>query len=1159
MSELDVHLFKSLRMYCRASAIAVLALACLVLYGWAFHIGRLMTVFPGLGTMKANTAVALALAAISLWLLLPGESRSLRGHLARLLALLVVLIGAATLCEYLFVLDLGIDQLLVKDPSGSLGTSSPGRMAPMTASAFITIGLALILLDWKSRRGRRPSQLLSLWTGLIAMMAFCGYIYHAAALYRILLYTQVAVHTAVALLLLSGAVFFARPSYGLAGDITSEASGSVMARRLLPTIFFIPILLGWIRLQGQLAGLYGTEFGIALYATATIFVFGVLVWLSARKMNIEYRQRSAAEAATRRLNTELEERVAERTQTLKQQTLVLSEQAALLDLAHEAIFVRDAENRILFWNRGAELMYGWPANLAVGRITYELLKTKLPQPIEEIEVLLRLHGHWEGEVTHQARDGALLNVDTHWALQRNSDGSTFRILAINQDITDRKRAQSRLLLLTERLSLANAVAKVGVWEWDLAGNMLTWDPIMFEIYGLPPVVPMPYDKWAATVYPGDLPAIEALLTKTIEAKGQGSLEFRIVLPNGTVRNISAAERVVLDERGNPCRVIGVNIDVTDRKHAEEALFDEKERAQVTLNSIGDAVICTDVSGKITFLNLVAEKMTGWSFQNAAGRPMAEVFQIFDATSRETAPNPMDLAIAENRTMSLPSNCILKQQGGTEIPIEDSVSPIHDRSGQVTGAVIVFRDMTAARAAALQMTHSAQHDFLTGLPNRMLLNDRVTQAITMAPRHLKKVAVLFLDLDGFKHINDSLGHPVGDKLLQSIAKRLLDCVRAADTVSRQGGDEFVMLLSEIEQSEDAAISARRILLAVAEAHAIDQHDLHVTTSIGVSVYPDDGLDAETLIKNADTAMYQAKEHGRQSYQFFKPAMNVRAVERQSIEESLRRALERQEFALHYQPKINLNTGEISGAEALLRWTHPTRGPISPAEFIPVAEDCGLILPIGQWVLREACKQAQAWLDAGLPLGTIAVNISSMEFRDQDFLESVFTTLNDTGLHPKSLELEITETVLMKRAETAATILKSLRAKGVQIAVDDFGTGYSSLSYLRKFPIDALKIDQSFVRQLTTVPDETAIVSAVISLGRSLKLRVVAEGVETQAQLEFLQANLCDEAQGYYFSRPLVPAQFASLLENGIKRHPPTGKPVLVKPRKRLRVAVVAKGS
>ena len=566
----------------------------------------------------------------------------------------------------------------------------------------------------------------------------------------------------------------------------------------------------------------------------------------------------------------------------------------------------------------------------------------------------------------------------------------------------------------------------------------------------------------------------------------------------------------------------------ERKAMEEALFVEKERAQVTLNCIGDAVACTDSLGKVTFLNLVAEKMTGWSLQEAADLPLDEVFRVLDAASHEVSPNPMGTAVGQGCTAHRPANCVLVRRDGFEIPIEDSVSPIHDREGNATGAVIVFRDVSAARAMADQITHSAEHDFLTGLPNRMLLNDRLTQAITLAPRHHKRVAILFLDLDGFKHINDSLGHPTGDKLLQSIARRLVDCVRASDTVSRQGGDEFVVLLSEVERSEDTAITARRMLQAVAEAHSIDHHDLHVTTSIGVSVFPDDGRDAETLIKNADTAMYQAKENGRQSYKFFKPAMNVRAVERQAIEESLRRALERQEVAVHYQPKVSLKTGEITGAEALLRWTHPVRGPISPAQFIPIAEDCGLIRPIGNWILREACRQARAWLDAGLPLASMAVNISAVQFRNENFLQGVFSTLEETGLDPKYLELELTESVLMKHAESTEVILKTLRARGVQLAVDDFGTGYSSLSYLRRFAIDALKIDQSFVRQITTTPSETTIVTAVISMGRSLNLRVVAEGVENLEELAFLQAHQCDQAQGYYFSRPVAAPQFADLL-------------------------------
>jgi diguanylate cyclase (GGDEF)-like protein/PAS domain S-box-containing protein len=576
----------------------------------------------------------------------------------------------------------------------------------------------------------------------------------------------------------------------------------------------------------------------------------------------------------------------------------------------------------------------------------------------------------------------------------------------------------------------------------------------------------------------------------------------------------------------------------ERKFLRAALFSEKEQAQVTLNCIGEAVICTGSSGNITFLNVVAETMTGWSFKEADGRPLADVFQIMNSQSREMVRLPTGAALVAQSSERLCPNCVLIHRSGHELPIDESMAPIYDRKGLQTGTVVVFRDVSEARRVSIQMAHSAEHDSLTGLPNRLLLNDRVTQAISFARRHMKQLAILFLDLDGFKHINDSLGHPVGDKLLQSVAKRLVDCGRASDTVSRQGGDEFVVLLSEVEHAEDAAVAARRMLQAVAEPHSVDQQELHVTTSIGVSVYPDDGEDAETLVKNADTAMYQAKENGRQSYKFFKPAMNLRAVERQVIEEGLRRALERDEFTLQYQPKINFRTGSITGAEALIRWTHPIRGAIAPAQFIPIAEDCGLILPIGKWVLQKACEQARAWLDLGLPLTTMAVNVSAMEFRDQNFLEGLFMILEKSGLDPRSLELELTESVLMKHAESAAAVLQSVRRKGIKVALDDFGTGYSSLSYLRNFPIDALKIDQSFVAQITAARDDASIVVAVISMARSLKLRVIAEGVETLEQLAFLQAHECDEAQGYYFSRAVLPQQFAELLRSGIRAIPPS---------------------
>jgi diguanylate cyclase (GGDEF)-like protein len=433
---------------------------------------------------------------------------------------------------------------------------------------------------------------------------------------------------------------------------------------------------------------------------------------------------------------------------------------------------------------------------------------------------------------------------------------------------------------------------------------------------------------------------------------------------------------------------------------------------------------------------------------------------------------------------------------------------------------------------IETVYLAQHDAVTNLPNRLVLKDRVSQAISLARRRKTATAVVFLDLDRFKYINDSLGHAIGDRLLQSVALRLVGSVRDSDTVTRQGGDEFVILLSEIAHSQDAAKSAKRILHSLTAPHLIGAHELHIDGSIGISVYPMDGEDAETLIKNADTAMYHAKENGRNNFQYFTAEMNVKVVARQSLEASLRRALEREEFLLHYQPKVNLNTGEITSVEALIRWQHPDRGLVSPAEFVPIAEDSGLILPIGRWVLREACRQARAWQDAGLPPIPTAVNVSYGEFRKPSFVEGDQTTLKETGLEARYLELELTEGVLMDDAKFTASVLQELKGMGIRLAADDFGTGYSSLSYLREFPIDILKIDRSFINQITADCDGSTIVDAIISMGKSLKHVVVAEGIETQEQRAYLQARHCQEGQGYLFSRPLPAAQFAVLLQTGI---------------------------
>ena len=451
--------------------------------------------------------------------------------------------------------------------------------------------------------------------------------------------------------------------------------------------------------------------------------------------------------------------------------------------------------------------------------------------------------------------------------------------------------------------------------------------------------------------------------------------------------------------------------------------------------------------------------------------------------------------------------------------------------------VIEREMREAEVrrqrqrAEATVEHQAHYDLLTDLPNRVMFNDRLTLALAHANRHHKMLAILFVDLDRFKTIVDTLGHAIGDHVLRGVAERLSGSLEEGDTLARLGGDEFVILLPQIHRADKAVKLAQKVLEALKPAFYFSGHELHITTSIGIALYPYDGEDADTLLKNADTALYRAKEQGRNNYQLYTPAMNARAFERLALENSLRKALERKEFLLHYQPQQDLKTGEITGMEALLRWQHPDLGLVYPAEFISLAEETGLIVPLGEWVLRTAAAQNKAWQKAGLPPMVVAVNLSARQFQHHDLVESIARVLRETGLEARWLELEITESIAMQNADYTIIILRDLKEMGMQISMDDFGTGYSSLSYLKKFPIDTLKIDQSFVRDLSSDLNDAAIANAIIVLAHSLKLKVVAEGVETPEQKAFLKEHGCDKTQGYLFSNPIP----AALFENLIRQH------------------------
>jgi diguanylate cyclase (GGDEF)-like protein/PAS domain S-box-containing protein len=553
---------------------------------------------------------------------------------------------------------------------------------------------------------------------------------------------------------------------------------------------------------------------------------------------------------------------------------------------------------------------------------------------------------------------------------------------------------------------------------------------------------------------------------------------------------------------------------------------EKQLNQTIIHSSPFAIYTRDRRGVITAWNPAAEKLFGWTADQIIGWPLPSVPPGRERESEELR----DRVLAGESIIDLEVQ--RQKRDGTLFDLSTTLAPLRDADGMISGYLAIAIDITARKAAEKKIEFLAYRDVLTGLPNRMLLRDRFEQALAHADRAHTRVALLFLDLDNFKTINDSLGHAVGDALLKEIATRLGECVRETDTISRQGGDEFLIVLPDLRGTEvitPILIKIRERLQAPIHSEG---HELTTSASIGVSLYPDDGRDFETLLRMADTAMYRAKEAGRNQYRFFDEQMNVEAVEQLRLKNGLWRALAQGEFELHYQPQIELASGRVTGAEALLRWRHPEQGLIDPVRFIPVAEECGLIVTIGEWVLHEACCQAMAWRAAGLPPLLMAVNLSAVQFRRGEVEQTVAEALQASGLEPQLLELELTESILIRDTDASLASVRRLKQMGVKLAIDDFGTGYSSLSYLKRFDIDKLKIDRSFVRDLATDPDDAVIVRAIIQMAVSLNLRTLAEGVEDEAALAQLRRFACDEAQGYYFARPMNAADFASFVAKSL---------------------------
>jgi diguanylate cyclase (GGDEF)-like protein/PAS domain S-box-containing protein len=729
-------------------------------------------------------------------------------------------------------------------------------------------------------------------------------------------------------------------------------------------------------------------------------------------------------------------------------------------------------------------------------------------------------------------DGTQKILHSEGAAAVDTAGEVVQLHGTLQDVTEQRAAEAALRLTEMRYREAQRLAKIGNWEWDLTTNTSWWSDELYRILEENPnTYAATFDNFLAKVHPEDRETlIEGQKRIAPGADAYAPTESRLVFADGREKRIEQLVQARVDGQGKPIAIVGSVHDITERRALEGKLRESEARYSSTVELAAVGIAHVAVDGRFIWFNKRFHEMLGYDHDELLERTIKDVSHPDDAHLSDRDRSRMH----EGAIASLTVEKRYVRKDGATIWVRITGAPRRGTDGSLLYDVSIVEDITVRKTAEDKVQYLATHDELTGLPNRALFGELLQHAIDAAKRHDRKCAVLFIDLDRFKIVNDSLGHEAGDLLLKEVAERLRRCIRESDVVGRLGGDEFVVLLSEMQEIEAAAETAKRVLASLHAPITIMQHECRVTGSIGIASYPNDAHDAAMLLKHADMAMYLAKDEGKNNFQFYSADMAPMSVEHLELEVRLANALQRGEFSLQYQPRVDIATGEIRGTEALLRWWNPDLGTMSPAQFIPLAEDTGLIVAIGKWVLRTACEQNMAWQKRGLPAVVMSVNLSPRQFKDAELLSDITEILAESGMAPELLELEITESMIMQHVDIAAEKAAAMKQLGIRLAIDDFGTGYSSLSQLKRFPIDTLKIDRAFVRDIPESADDTAITKAVVSLGKALGVRVVAEGVETAAQHQFLRDNGCDEMQGFFFSKPCHPDALADLLKKPHKR-------------------------
>lgn len=795
--------------------------------------------------------------------------------------------------------------------------------------------------------------------------------------------------------------------------------------------------------------------------------------------------------------------------------------AAALEAGSNSVVVTDPAGTVIWVNSAFTRVTGYAAEEVIGRTPRLWSSATHPQEFyKQLWDTILAGRAWHGKIVNRRKDGNLYSEEMTILPVLSEAGKILNFVSIKQDVTEHERDTELLRRSEERYRRLIANLPDVTWTSSEDGQTTYISLNVESVYGYTAeeICARGAGLWFGRVHPEDLERVSQGFQNLFSKNQSFDAEYRIQHKNGEW--IWVHDRALRTHTDNGVRYAdGVFSDITARKRAELALIASERRYRSLFENNLSAVFRAAAGGKILDCNPALVTMLGYqSRRELLQRSTADI--LCDSGEERVL---LDRLASEGSLSNYEIR--LKRKDGTPVWALHNIALLPGEDGQPAVIEGTAFDISRRRRAEEELRHLAYYDAVTGLPNRTLLEDRLGKAMAAARRRKEKVALLFLDLDHFKVINDSLGHAAGDLVLNEVANRLRRWVREQDTVARLGGDEFVIVVNGVKEIGDVAVAARRVLDALTAEAVIEGRTLSIGCSLGISIFPDHGADTVALVKNADAAMYSAKENGRNNFQFFTPEMNAQVVERLNLESDLRGALQRNELFLVYQPQSDIASGRLIGAEALLRWQHPTLGLIPPDKFIRIAENSGLIIAIGEWVLRTACSQARKWRDEGLPAVPVAVNVSAVQFRQEGFLDLIRKVLQETGLPPEYLELELTESLIMSNSEGIVSMLRQLKETGVKLSIDDFGTGYSSLSYLRHFPVYKLKVDRSFVREATTNPDDAAITSTIISMAKSLNLKVIAEGVETGEQMLFLSRHGCDEAQGYYFSKPLSATDFS----------------------------------